>query len=245
MLQASSGVQLAVYGVLLFGGVAAIALLAILLAGAAERVAARGAAIAAVVGLAAWFAVAGATAQIGFLGGGEVPPATVLGLRFALPLAVVALAFALFQPLRRLVSDPELQPSLIALQTFRVIGGLFLVLLALNALPAVFAVPAGLGDVLVGLTAVAAARSLRAGRTGPAIVWNLLGLLDLVVALTIGVVSAPGPLRLLTVEPSTAALGALPLVLFPSFLVPFPIVLHAISLRSLTAARTVVRAYSS
>lgn len=244
MLQATTGIQLAVYGVLLFGGVGTVAVLAILLAGAAERAAARGAAIAAAVGLAAWFAFAGATAQIGFLGGGGAPPFAVLGLRFAAPLAVVALAFALFEPLRRLVSDPELQPSLVALQTFRLIGGVFLVLLAVNALPAIFAVPAGVGDVLVGLTAIPVARSLRAGRAGAAVAWNLLGLLDLAVALTLGVVSAPGPLQLLTVTPSTAALGVLPLVLFPSFLVPLPIVLHVISLRSLRAARSAVRAYS-
>jgi hypothetical protein len=244
MLQVSTGVQLVVYGVVLFGGLGGTAVVAVLLAGAAERAAARRTAIAAALGLAAWFAAAGAIAQAGFLGGGAPPPPAVLGLRFAAPLVLVALAFALFEPLRRLVSDADLQPSLIALQTFRVIGGMFLVLLALNALPAVFAVPAGVGDVLVGLTAAGAARSLRAGRTGPAVVWNLLGLLDLVIALTVGVVAAPGPLHLLTVTPSTAALGVLPLVLFPSFLVPFSVVLHAVSLRSLAAARATVRAYS-
>jgi hypothetical protein len=244
MLQASAGVQIVVSGVALFGGAGAIAVLAALLGRAAERTAAGATAVAAGLGLAAWFAIAGAIAQVGFLGGGAPPSPALIALRFLVPLVLVAAVFALFPPLRRLASDPEIQPSLIAIQTFRVIGGTFLVLLALNALPAVFAVPAGIGDVLIGLTAIPAARSLRAGRTGPAVVWNLLGLLDLVVALTMGAISGPGPARLLTVTPSTAALGVLPLVLFPTYLVPFWIVLHAVSLRTLAAARTSVRAYS-
>lgn len=247
MLQASAGVQIVVLAVALFGGAGGIAVLVALLSRAAERRAARGTVIAAGLGLAAWFAIAAAVAQVGFLGGGAPPPPALIGLRFLAPLALVALAFALFPSLRRLATDPEIQPSLIAVQTFRVIGGTFLVLLALHALPAVFAVPAGIGDVLVGLTAVPTARSLRAGRVRPAVVWNLLGLLDLFVALTMGVISGPGPAQLLTVTPSTAALGVLPLVLYPTYLVPFSMVLHAVSLRSLrslAAARTAVRAFS-
>ena len=99
-------------------------------------------------------------------------------------------------------------------------------------------------DVLIGLTAPAVARSVRAGRTGGAITWNLLGLLDFVVAVTVGVAASPGPLRVLTVAPSTAALTVLPLVLIPTFLVPLATVMHLVSLRALTGARETVRAYS-
>lgn len=241
MLQVSSGVQLVVYGAIVLVGAGAIAILTALLA----RVASTATAIAAGVGVAVWFAVASAVAQVGFLGGGQAPGVATFGLRFVAPLVIVAAALALFEPLRRAVLAPELQPSLVAVQTFRVIGGVFLVLLALNALPAVFAVPAGTGDVLIGLTAPAVARSLRAGRRGPAITWNLLGLLDFVVAVTIGLAASPGPLHVLNVTPSAAPLGVLPLVLIPTFLVPLAAILHLVSLRSLTAARTLVKAYSS
>jgi hypothetical protein len=240
MLQVSAGVQLVVYGGIVFVAVSATAILAVLLA----RPASRGVAIGVGLGLAGWFAAASALAQVGFLGGGQAPGFAVFGLRFAVPLVLVAIAFAAFEPLRRAALDPELQPSLIAIQTFRVIGGVFLVLLALNALPAIFAVPAGTGDVLIGLTAPVVARSVRAGRTGRAITWNLLGLLDFVVAVTVGVAASPGPLRVLTVTPSTAALSVLPLVLIPTFLVPLAAIMHLVSLRALTGARETARAYS-
>jgi hypothetical protein len=239
MLQVSAGVQLAVYGGIVFVAVSITAILAVLLARPS-----RGVAIGVGLGLAAWFAAASAIAQVGFLGGGQAPPFVVFGLRFAVPLVLVGIAFAAFEPLRRAALDPELQPSLIAIQTFRVIGGVFLVLLALDALPAIFAVPAGTGDVLIGLAAPAVARSVRAGRTGRAITWNLLGLLDFIVAVGVGIAASAGPLRVLTVTPSTAALGVLPLVLVPTFLVPLATVLHLVSLRGLTAAQRTARAYA-
>jgi hypothetical protein len=97
---------------------------------------------------------------------------------------------------------------------------------------------------LIGLTAIGAARSVRGGQVGRAVAWNLLGLLDLVVALSIGLAAAPGPLRRLAVTPSTAPLAVLPLVLIPTFLVPLSILLHVVSLRSLAGARAAVRAVS-
>lgn len=60
-------------------------------------------------------------------------------------------------------------------------------------LPAVFAVPAGVGDFLVGLTAPLVAVSLLRKRKAvvwaAAITWNALGITDLVYAVTLGVLS--------------------------------------------------------
>ena len=187
-----------------------------------------------------WFAIASAVAEVGFLGGGQVAPTfESFGLRVAAPLAIGAVAIALFEPLRRLLSDPDVQPALIAVQTYRVVGGVFLVLLALGALPALFAISAGAGDVLIGLTAVAAARSIRGGQVGRAVLWNALGLLDLVVAVGLGVT-----LQLVATTPGTAPLTVLPLVLVPTFAVPLSILLHVVSLRSLLGTRAAVRALS-
>jgi hypothetical protein len=113
----------------------------------------------------------------------------------------------------------------------------FLVAMALGYLPAVFAIPAGLGDIAIGVEAVFVARNLRRGvvdrRTG----WfNVLGLADLVVALAIGVTAAPGLARLLVVSPSTEAISLLPLVLIPTTIVPLAVALHVLSLRKLTVA---------
>ncbi len=147
-------------------------------------------------------------------------------------------AVALVAPLRRVLAGADVQPLLIAVQSYRVIaGGVFLVLLGLDDLPALFAVPAGAGDVLVGLAAPFVARWLLAGRVGPALTWNLLGLLDLVLAVSLGVATAPGPTHLLLVTPSTLALSIPPLVVVPTYLVPLSVLLHLASLRYLLAAR--------
>ena len=64
---------------------------------------------------------------------------------------------------------------------------------------------------------------------GAFIRWNILGILDLVIAISIGTVStlfatgAPG-------EISTAPMATLPLLLIPAFLVPFFLMLHTAAL---------------
>ena len=52
------------------------------------------------------------------------------------------------------------------------------------------------------------------------LIWNSLGLLDLVAAVGLGVTSSPGPLRLIFAEPDTAIMITLPWLLIPGFLVP-------------------------
>ena len=70
-----------------------------------------------------------------------------------------------------------------ALQVWRVGGLFFLVEWARGHLPGGFALPAGIGDVLVGLTAPLVAAGLARHQGERAFAWwNGLGLLDLVVA---------------------------------------------------------------
>jgi hypothetical protein len=103
-------------------------------------------------------------------------------------------------------------------------------------LPAVFAVPAGIGDILVGITASRIASNVRAGRPRAGIIWNILGLGDLVMAIVLGVTAAPGALHLIATNPTTLAMSIIPMVLVPTFMVPLSMWLHIISLRSLTTA---------
>ena len=56
--------------------------------------------------------------------------------------------------------------------------------------------------------------------------WNVLGLADLVVAVTLGATSVPGPIRLFHGEPSSAIMANLPWILIPCFLVPSLAFLH-------------------
>jgi hypothetical protein len=72
-------------------------------------------------------------------------------------------------------------------------------------------------------------------RTG-AVWFNVLGLLDLVVAVSIGFLAGLGPAQLLPVSPSTVEVTLLPLALIPSTAVPLALALHIRSLLRLRRA---------
>jgi hypothetical protein len=104
---------------------------------------------------------------------------------------------------------------------------------ASGSLPGAFALPAGTGDVLVGLLALPAAVMVAQGtRAGWAvgIAWNLLGLLDLTVAITMGTLSTPGPLQVFGADLRDVQFGTYPIVMTPAFAVPTSIILHGLSL---------------
>jgi hypothetical protein len=115
----------------------------------------------------------------------------------------------------------------------RVVGVVFLIVMALGKLPAVFALPAGLGDIAIGVAAPLVARRLaHGGGHAMAVRFNLLGILDLAVAITAGFLAY----RALDVIPSTEPLTLLPLVLIPTTAVPLAVALHIVSLRRLRTA---------
>jgi hypothetical protein len=163
---------------------------------------------------------------------GEVAPA--VGVVLVLALAGLSLAVAALPRFRAVLADPGAQSGLLALQVWRIEGLAFLILLALGQLPALFALPAGVGDLAIGLSAPLVARNLH--RRGLAVAWNLFGLADLAVAVSLGVATSPGPTQLFVTAPTAEALTAFPLALIPTFLVPLSIGLHLVSLRFLLAA---------
>lgn len=195
----------------------------------------RGAAAAGMV-FSAWFVlVTLLSAAQAFASGPERPPR--IGLGIFLPVLAGGLALASSRTLRaRVLAIP--QHWLVGIQSLRVIGVVFLVLLAQGALPGRFALPAGWGDIAVGAAAPLVAYALATGkRWAPrlAVAWNVVGLLDLVVAVGIGALSAESSIRLFTGAPSTDAMAALPLSLIPTFGVPIFALLHVVSLLGLRA----------
>jgi hypothetical protein len=125
---------------------------------------------------------------------------------------------------------------LVALQVYRVLGSTFLVAWALGTTPGLFALPAGIGDVITGLLALPAALLLMSGESGArraAIAWNIFGLLDFTIAVGIGLSTAPGPFQLIVPSIPNTATTLYPTVMIPAFAVPSSILLHALSLRQL------------
>jgi hypothetical protein len=134
---------------------------------------------------------------------------------------------------------------LAGVQLYRVGGVLFLIAYAQGDMPAEFALPAGIGDILVGLGAViVAVVLLKRGeqRARPLVLaWCALGIVDLVVAVATGFLSAPSPIQQLALDDPNAAIVSYPFVLIPTFAVPVSIVLHVYviaRLRTAPAPRT-------
>jgi len=178
--------------------------------------------------LTVWFATVaflGASGALNPLSGAGTP---VLGLAVMLPLAVLCFAFLGYAPTRDAISRVPLA-VLIAVNIPRVEGMGFLLLYGAHRLPAPFALAAGWGDIVVGVTALPLAwfAARYPARAKPwAIAWNLLGFADLMVAISLGAMSAPGPIRVFTDPPGSGIMTTLPWILIPGFLVPCWEALH-------------------
>jgi hypothetical protein len=128
------------------------------------------------------------------------------------------------------------QHWLIGVQIYRAFGVIFLILYATGKLPGLFAWPAGLGDVLVGVLAPVVAIAYRRGpgeNANLVSVWNLFGLADLVVAVTTGFLTSPSAFQLFAFDLPNELISRFPLVLIPVFLVPLSVLLHLASLAKL------------
>ena len=166
-----------------------------------------------------------------FVGPPRTPPLPI-AIGVAAPLVLFFAALRLSQSFRGFVLSLDLR-LIAGIQAWRWAGLGFLSLYAHKVLPAVFALPAGLGDMAIGVTApwilLALIRQPGFAARGTFIRWNLLGILDLLIAVSIGAGSAffatgaPG-------EISAAPMATLPLLLIPAFLVPLFLMLHTAAL---------------
>lgn len=165
-------------------------------------------------------------------GGNSIPP---VGIALLVAFGAMVVAFAASPSLRSLFTN---QQHLIRLNVWRLVGAVFLLLMLDGQMPALWALPAGIGDIAVGTTAfwVASKFATTSGKR-LAIVFNLFGLADLVVAVGLGIMTSPGPLQVFHTIPTAELATQFPLVLVPTFLVPLACALHVISLTQLVGGR--------
>lgn len=153
-----------------------------------------------------------------------------IGLAVGIPIVVLLLSLFRVPSLRQGLEHVSLT-LLTAVHAVRILGVSFVVLYAEGRLPAPFAPVAGWGDITIGLAAVPVAWMVAkqmAGWRGVLLVWNALGLADLVAAVTLGTLSSPGPLHLIAAEPATGLMSTLPWLLIPGFLVPLLATIHLV-----------------
>ena len=143
-----------------------------------------------------------------------------------IPLALAATLLPgylmLLSPTFRRIVAAVPQHWLIGIQTFRIMGGTWLVRYFAGQLPGRFALPAGIGDVATGLLALFVAYAWYSGKPyarGAAIAWNLFGMADLVNAVALGAITGGG-----------AGGIVFPIVLIPAYGVPRAFLIHSYSL---------------
>jgi len=169
----------------------------------------------------------------------------LIPLALALPLAGVALALAASASFRRTLAAVTV-PALVGVQAYRIIGAVFLVLYAQGRIAGHFALPAGWGDVAVGLTAPLVALALARGVAGSralAVSWIAFSLLDLAVAVGMGT-GFLAPLLAPELGPRVApvaAMGVFPLIMVPAFAVPISVMLHLAALVKLLGEARLAR----
>lgn len=190
----------------------------------------RGLAAAAAGALAGWLGLSAVLAGRGVY---DQPGGPVPWLAVAVTTALGGMLAATGIPaVSRALAAPRTLAELTLPHAVRVAGIVFVLVMAQGHLPAAFALPAGLGDVAIGLAAPFVARRLAADPlvARPAAVrFHVLGILDLVVAGTLGLLL----FGIVDATPSTAALRVLPLALILTVPVPLAVALHVTSLRQL------------
>jgi hypothetical protein len=188
--------------------------------------------------LGAWFAAALLSSWFGLYSTAASRTPTI---QYGLLIPIIA-GLALFQlsvTVRRVIEAVP-QRWLVSVQLYRAEGLIFLVLYAAGRLPGVFAWPAGVGDILVGLLApvVGAAYARRSPHAdGWLRAWNLLGIADLIVAVTTGFLTSPTRFQMFAFDAPNQLISAFPLAMIPVFLVPLSILLHLASLHKLRQTR--------
>ena len=174
--------------------------------------------------IAAWFAFSLAASALHLYRTGPEVPSLALGIAVLAPIVVFLVWFNRSAAFRDF--SMSLNPrALTFVQSWRLAGFVFLVLAAYGILPKMFALPAGWGDIIIGATASLVALNLaNAERRNSFIVWQVLGMMDLVVAVTLGTLAG-------FIDPHgipTSAMTVLPVSLIPTFAVPLFFILHII-----------------
>jgi hypothetical protein len=185
--------------------------------------------------IAVWFVFALVASGLHLFTTGPNQPPLPLGLGAVTPLVLFLVWFAASPQFRQFTMT--LNSSVLTLvQSWRIVGYVFLVLAAYGILPSLFALSAGWGDIAIGATAPLVALKLaNPGRRRSFIAWQLLGMADLVTAVTLGTLAG-------VIDPhgvGASAMTVLPLSLIPTFGVPLFMMLHVICIAQ--AAKRPVR----
>ena len=191
---------------------------------------------AAILGVAAWFTAA----CIGGLGGIFATGQPLALLPYVLlPITGFLLAYGLSPSLRAFADGLSLT-LLVGSHLWRFVGVGFVVGWLQGSLPAGFGIPEGFGDIIAAVGALLLLPSIRRGTVSPRwlLAWNVWGLLDLLSAITVGILYSNSPLGVLSRGgPTTRSMTVFPVSLIPTFFVPLFILLHVLTFKRIATLR--------
>lgn len=160
---------------------------------------------------------------------GQAPLSILLAI--VLPLVVFTVIYQLSHSFKTFILALDIR-LLILLHSWRMLGLSFLFLYFFEKLPLIFALPAGLGDALVAVSALFLGLQLfnnpSANDKRKILIWNSLGLLDFLIAVSVGILSRTNFPAHFSGSPASDIMGDFPLALIPGFLVPLYITTHLI-----------------
>jgi hypothetical protein len=175
-----------------------------------------------------WGVIVVTIAGFGLGAPGAAGPVPIPVVAFAVFFALLFAAWGARPQFRDALLSVPL-PALVAVNVGRLAGILMAISAAHGGISAPFGPAAGWGDALTGALAIPVAAIAATGpkNRGWVFAWNLLGAADLIDAVTLGALSAPGtPFRVFTEGPGTGAMGALPWIIVPTMLVPLYFLVH-------------------
>ena len=187
------------------------------------------------IGLPLWLVYVGLLSYSGIVSNAALRPPGIVYVAFPVVLFVIVV-FALSAAGARIASAFPVW-VIIGMQTFRIGVELLLHRLYVDGLaPRIVTYQGSNADIWIGLSAPLIAWLSTRGRWGErlALGWNVLGLLTLANAITLGALTAPG-LNLIHGEVPNVAIGAFPFTYIAGFFAPLAMALHALSIRAVRA----------
>jgi drug/metabolite transporter superfamily protein YnfA len=178
--------------------------------------------------LGAWFTLALALVITGaFRPEPGMPPLGLVSMVLG-PVLLYALAWWRSEGFRQWVLSIDMR-LLMATHSMRMIGMGFVFMWFYGQLPAVFALPAGLGDAMAAVGGLYLAVLLYSGvSVSRASVWrwNTFGLLDFAIAVGAGALAAPGALLDFGTGATSLPMTVFPMAIIPAFFVPLFTLTH-------------------
>ena len=171
-----------------------------------------------------WYAIAMPLAAAGRFN----VPATLgdppIVLLFLFGGSTLLFGLAWWTPLGRRLTDATPLGAIAGFQIPRVVGGVFLLGWMAGDIPALFAIPAGLGDILAGIVAWQASRAIAEGRPEARRL--------LMRATWIGIMTSEGFAHLFS-RSAPNIINDYPLAMFPAYVVPIFLGFHGIAIARL------------